>query len=152
VRWEAADMAHPLVKLAATIDWGFLEKSFGAVYSDGPGQPPLPTRLMAGIAILKHMHDLSDEGLCERWVENPYYQLFCGEEFFQHRLSFDRSTMTRWRQRMGEERLAVLLQESLATATRSGAAKPADFAQVIVDTTVQPKRYGNLTRASASWL
>ena len=41
---------------------------------------------MAGLAILKHMHDLSDEVLCDRWVENPYFQYFCGEEFFQHRL------------------------------------------------------------------
>ncbi len=40
---------------------------------------------------------------------------------------------------MGEEKLVALLQESLATATRSGAAKPADFTKVIVDTTVQPK-------------
>jgi IS5 family transposase len=47
--------------------------------------------------------------------------------------------MTRWRQRMGEERLVALLQESLAVATRSGAAKPADFRQVIIDTTVQEK-------------
>jgi transposase, IS5 family len=66
-------------------------------------------------------------------------QLFCGEEFFQHQLPFDRSSMTRWRQRMGEERLIALLQESLLVATRSGAAKPADFRQVIVDTTVQEK-------------
>ena len=34
------------------------------------GRPPLPTRLMAGLAILKHCHDLSDEALCERWIEN----------------------------------------------------------------------------------
>lgn len=68
--------------------------------------PPLPTRLMAGLAILKHTYDLSDEVLCERWVENPYYQFFCGEEFFQHRLVFDRSSLTRWRNRMGEERAA----------------------------------------------
>ena len=136
---QIVDMNHPLVKLARSIDWDFLEKSFGAVYSDGPGQPPLPTRLMAGIAILKHTHDLSDEVLCERWIENPYYQLFCGEEFFCHKLPFDRSSMTRWRQRMGEERLAALLQESLAIATRSGAAKPADFTKIVVDTTVQPK-------------
>jgi len=33
---------------------------------------------MAGLSILKHMHNLSDEDLCARWVENPYYQLFCG--------------------------------------------------------------------------
>lgn len=86
---------------------------------------------MAGIVILKYMHDLSDEALCARWIENPYYQYFCGEEFFQHVLVFDRSSMTRWRQRMGEEKLVALVQESLAAATRAGGAKPADFAQVI---------------------
>jgi len=85
------------------------------------------------------MHNLSDEALCERWLENPYYQLLCGEEFFRHTLPFDRSSMTRWRQRMGEDKLVALLQESLHLATRSGAAKPADFTRVIVDTTVQPK-------------
>src|SRR3954465_12497895 len=70
--------------------------------------------LMAGLAILKHMRDLSDEVLCERWIETPYWQLFCGEEFFQHTPPFDRSSLTRWRQRMGEERLIALIQESLA--------------------------------------
>ena len=85
------------------------------------------------------MHDLSDEALCERWLENPYFQLFCGEEFFQHKPPFDRSSLTRWRQRMGEDKLVALIQESLSVATRTGAAKPADFSRVIVDTTVQPK-------------
>src|SRR3954447_20079913 len=92
---QIVDLDHPVVKLAAAIDWRFLEEQFGAVYTDAPGRPPLPTRLMAGLAILKHMHDLSDEVLCERWVENPYYQLFCGEEFFCHQLPFDRSSLTR---------------------------------------------------------
>ena len=94
---------------------------------------------MAGLAILKHTYDLSDEVLCERWVENPYYQFFCGEEFFQHRLVFDRSSLTRWRNRMGEERLQALLQESLSVATRTEAIKPSELSRVIVDTTVQPK-------------
>ena len=133
------DMGHALVKLARTIDWSFLERQFGAVYQDAPGRPPLPTRLMAGLAILKHTYDLSDEVLCERWVENPYYQFFCGEEFFQHRLVFDRSSLTRWRQRMGEEKLQALLQESLSVATRTAAIKPSDLNRIIVDTTVQPK-------------
>jgi IS5 family transposase len=136
---QIVDPTHALVKMARAIDWRFLEDKLDDAYSDGPGQPPLPTRLMAGLAILKHMHSLSDETLCERWLENPYYQLFCGEEFFRHRLPFDRSSITRWRQRMGEERLNALLQESLHLATRSGAAKPADFTRIIVDTTVQPK-------------
>ena len=136
---QIVDMTHPLAKLARVIDWGFLEERFGAVYADVPGRPPLATRLMAGLAILKHMHDLSDEALCDRWLENPYFQLFCGEEFFAHKLPFDRSSLTRWRQRMGEEKLIALVQESLAVATKTGAAKPSDFAKIIVDTTVQEK-------------
>src|SRR5262245_14868287 len=136
---QIIDLEHALVKLAQTIDWRFLEEKFGAVYTDKPGHPPLPTRLMAGLAILKHSYDLSDEGLCERWVENPYFQYFCGEEFFQHRLVFDRSSLTRWRQGMGEVKLQVLLQESLAVATRTEAMKPSDLARIVVDSTVQPK-------------
>jgi len=136
---QIVDMNHALARLGRAIDWRFLEERCGAAYTDVPGHPPLPTRLMAGLCILKSMHDLSDEALCERWVENPYYQLFCGEEFFRHALTFDRSSMTRWRQRMGDEKLNALLQESLATAVRTGAAKPADFTKAIVDTTVQPK-------------
>jgi IS5 family transposase len=69
------DMSHPLVKLTQSIGWGFLEERFGEVYADGPGQPPLPTRLMAGLHILKHMRDLSDEGVCEAWLENPYFRV-----------------------------------------------------------------------------
>jgi transposase, IS5 family len=136
---QIIDLRHALVKLAGVIDWRFLEERFGAAYTDAPGRPPLPTRLMAGLAILKHLHNLSDEALCERWVENPYFQFFCGEEFFRHELVFDRSSLTRWRQRMGEEKLASLVQESLAVAVKTKAAKPADFTRVIVDTTVQEK-------------
>lgn len=136
---QIIDLEHALVKLARAIDWRFLEEKFGTAYSDKPGHPPLPTRLMAGLAILKHSYDLSDEALCERWVENPYFQYFCGEEFFQHRLVFDRSSLTRWRQRMGEQKLVALIQESLATAARTGAIKPSDLCRVVVDTTVQEK-------------
>jgi hypothetical protein len=67
---------------------------------------------MAGLAILKHTFNLSDEELVRRWVENPYFQFFCGEEHFRHKPPFDRSSMTRWRQRMGMERLDVLLQRA----------------------------------------
>src|ERR1700730_14865660 len=81
---QIIDMEHALVKLARAIDWSFGGAGLGGVYGDGRGQPPLPTRLMAGLAILKHTYDVSDEVLCERWVENPYFQYFCGEEFFQH--------------------------------------------------------------------
>jgi IS5 family transposase len=136
---EIIDPGHALVRLAREIDWDFLDGRFGSVCRAGPGQPPLPSRLVAGLLILKHMHDLSDEVLCDRWLENPYYQYFCGEESFQHRLPFDRSSMTRWRQRLGEEQLAALIQESLSVAHRTGALATKDLERVVVDTTVQPK-------------
>jgi IS5 family transposase len=136
---QIINMNHELVRLSQAIDWAHLEARFGEVYSDGPGMPPLPTRLMAGLAIVKHTFDLSDEEVCARWVENPYFQYLCGETFFRHELPFDRSSMTRWRQRMGEERIVALLQESLAIAVKTGAMKPQDTRRVIVDTTVQPK-------------
>jgi transposase, IS5 family len=136
---QIINMNHELVKLAKAVSWNVIEARCGEVYSDGPGMPPLPTRLMAGLAILKHTFNLSDEELCARWVENPYFQFLCGEAFFQHELPFDRSSLTRWRQRMDEERVTVLLQESLAVAVKTGAMAPEDTRRVVVDTTVQPK-------------
>ena len=133
------DLDHQLVALAGKVDWVFLEGRFGEAYRDGPGQPPLPTRLMAGLTILKYTYDLSDEELCARWLENPYYQFFCGEEFFQHKLVLDRSSLTRWRQRMGEEKMKALLQESLSIAVKTDALKPSELSEVIIDTTVEPK-------------
>ena len=136
---QILDMGHEKVILADKIDWCFLSEKMGGVYTDGPGQPPLSTRLMAGLHILKYADNLSDDEVCARWLENPYYQYFCGEEFFHHRLPLDRSSMTRWRQRMGEERLSALLQESLAVAVKTGAAKPRDFTRAVIDTTVAEK-------------
>jgi IS5 family transposase len=82
---------------------------------------------------------VSSGGAVRTLGREPYYQYFCGEEFFQHRLVFDRSSLTRWRNWMGEERLQALIQESLSVATKTEAIKPSELSRVIVDTTVQPK-------------
>ena len=94
---------------------------------------------MVGLNILKYMHGLSDPEVWARWIENPYYQYFCGEIHFQHEASFDRSSMTCWRQRLGEDNLAELIKESLTATMRTGALRPEDTRRVTVDTTVQPK-------------
>src|SRR6266446_10641259 len=144
---QIIDLGHPLVRLAGEIDWGFLEQRFASVCEAGPGQPPLPARLIAGLFIVKHMHSLSDEALCARWLENPYYQYFCGEQMFCHELPFDRSSMSRWRCRLGEENLAALLQESLSVAHKTGALETKDLERVTLDTTVQPKAIAHPTDA-----
>jgi len=144
---QIIDLGHPLARLAGEIDWGFLDERFASVCAAGPGHPGLPTRLVAGLFILKHMHNLSDEALCARWLENPYYQYFCGELSFCHRLPFDRSSLTRWRQRLGEEQLVALIQESLSVAHKTGAVEAKDLERVVVDTTVQPKAIAHPTDA-----
>jgi transposase, IS5 family len=88
------DMDHALVKLARLIDWSLFDEAFGRFYHE-KGCPGLSTRLMAGLHLIKHMEGLSDEAVCARWVENPYFQYFCGEQYFRRKLPLDRSSMTR---------------------------------------------------------
>ncbi len=132
------DNAHPLVRLSHLMPWSVFEESFGRFYRP-MGRPAKPTRLMVGLHYLKHVHDLSDEEVVARWVENPYWQFFCGFEFFQHSLPIDPSTMTRWRKRIGPEGMELLLKSSVSVALESGTARASSLERVSVDTTVQPK-------------
>jgi len=138
------DMDHALVKLAGLIDWSRFDEAYGRFYHE-KGRPGLPTRLMAGLHLLKHMEGLSDEAVCKRWVENPYYQYFCGEQFFRHKLVLDRSSMTRWRGRIGPDKLELLLAETLSVALRTQAVTPQACERVTLDTTVQTKAVAHPT-------
>jgi IS5 family transposase len=133
------DPAHELIRLAALIDWSRFDDAFGTHYHDRKGRRGLPTRLMAGLHLLKHMKGLSDEETCAAWLENPYFQAFCGETHFQHRLPFDRSSMTRWRQRIGADDLEALLAETIAVAVKTKAVSKRQLERITVDTTVQTK-------------
>jgi len=135
----ALDMGHPLVRLAGVIPWGQLASEFEPLYCTDNGRPALPIRLMAGLHFLKHMEGMSDEEVVLRWVENPYWQFFCGEEFFQHHLPIDPSQMTRWRGRVGKEGMEKLLQATIQVGLTTKTITPRSFEKVIVDTTVQPK-------------
>jgi IS5 family transposase len=59
----------------------------------------------------------------------------------------DRSSLTHWRQRLGEEQLVALIQESLSVAHKTGALATRDLERVVVDTTVQPKAIAHPTDA-----
>ena len=105
------DQRHELVRLAAAIDRDRFDEAFSPLFSD-VGQPALPTRLMVGLNILKYMYGPSDPEVSARWLENPYYQHFCGETYFCRKAPFDRSSLTRRRQRPGEDKLGELIRES----------------------------------------
>jgi transposase, IS5 family len=132
------DMRHPTVLLAQRIDWDAMAVSFGKFFCE-KGRPALPTRLLVGLHLIKHMEGLSDEAVCAAWTQNPYHQYFCGRQFFEHKLVLDRSSMSRWRARLGPAQLETLLAETLRIALATNATTPEAFERVTVDTTVQTK-------------
>ncbi len=134
---QIINMRHELAQLASKIDWDFIDGEIAPLYSDS-GRPGIATRFVVGLFLLKHIYGLSDEGVCDRWVYDPYFQHFTGEEFFQHEFAHERSDLSHWRKRLGGK-LELLLAESLRVAHASGALRTKDLARVTVDTTVQPK-------------
>lgn len=132
------DQRHELVRLAALIDWQRFDHEWGELFCDR-GRPGIATRLIAGLHYLKHSYGLSDEEVVGRWVENPYWQYFCGEVYFRHEMPIDPSSMTRWRQRLGAEGMESLLQATIDAALSAKAVKRNDLKRVTVDTTVQEK-------------
>ena len=94
---------------------------------------------MVGLSYLQHTCALSDEEVVARWVENPYWQYFCGFDYLQLALPIDPSSLVRWRQRIGEEGMELLLQATIAAAQRATAVREQSLERVSIDTTVQPK-------------
>ena len=136
------DLRHPLIRLAERMPWAALEQSLQGTLPPTPaggGRPALPIRLMAGLLYLKHAYNLSDESVCERWLENPYWQFFTGEVFFQTRLPCDPTSLVRWRQRLGEAGVEELLAQTISAAQAMRAVRPSELDRVIVDSTVQEK-------------
>ena len=132
---------HEMMVLTGMIPWGELEKEYGDMHVDGSngGQPPKPVRLMVGLLLLQSMNNLSDEEVVRVWIENPYWQYFCGYDYLLWKLPIDPSSLTRWRNRLGKERIEKLLGLTISVAVNSGTIEKKDLEKVIVDTTVMPK-------------
>jgi IS5 family transposase len=157
---------HPLVNIARQIDWDQFDRVFGGCYCEDNGAPAKSTRLMVGLHYLKHTFNESDESVVARWVENPYWQYFCGYTHLQHACPIHPTSMTRWRQRVGVDANDdaesgdssggnsgggpnELLKQTIAVAVRQKHLPERELKQVNVDTTVQEK---NVTHPTDSKL
>jgi IS5 family transposase len=136
---QILDHQHPLFQLAREVEWGFFAKRFGIFFDENIGRPALPTRLIVGLHYLKYTFSESDESVVDRLLENPYWQYFCGFEYFEHERPCDPSSLVHWRQRVGSDGIEELLRETVALAKRKKFLKKSDVAKVNVDTTVQEK-------------
>ena len=136
---QLLDPDHELIQLAKQIDWSSLDAAFVDTYSPDLGAPGKAIRLMVGLHYLKYAFNESDESVVARWVENPYWQYFCGYTHMQHECPIHPTSMTKWRNRVGAERLERLIAETIELAIREKHLPKRDLERVTVDTTVQEK-------------
>lgn len=122
------------MKLADRVPWDHFERFFAPSYGRR-GRHAKPTRLMVGLLILKHVENLSDEVLVERWRRDPYYQYFCGESVFRWDFPCHPTDLVHFRKRIGVDGVEEILKVSVLMqgpeARQAGA--------VILDTTAQEK-------------
>jgi IS5 family transposase len=127
---------HELCQLAKKIDWANLEEAFAPLYG-AVGRPSIPIRTIVGLLLLKQMYNLGDETVVERYLENPYWQHFCGEIYFQYRLPFDPSDFVHFRHRIGKDGMEKIFKQSIDLFGEDVIRK--EVKEVRVDTTVQEK-------------
>jgi len=130
---------HPLFRLADSIDWTIFEKEFGPLYVEKMGRPGLPIRLLVGLHYLKHAYNVSDETAVDQFVENGYWQYFCGFEYFQHQFPLNPTSLVKWRKRIGPKGMEKLLQVTIETAKGKEYVTEEHLERVNIDTTVQEK-------------
>jgi LacI family transcriptional regulator len=129
VEWsldQIIDPNHALVRLSQSIDWGRLMTRFVQTFVPPGEAPSLPVRLAVGLSILKQMYELPDDVLCLRWVENPYYQFFCGEKHLQHHPPFDPS-LTSSLPPIGDRKFRALFRECLSGTDADQGIHATDF-------------------------
>lgn len=136
--------------LAEVLDWEELHQQVSGYFGD-TGHPAKSARLVMGLFYLKALYELSDEQLIAQWVENPYWQWFCGEQYFQHECPLDPSVLSKWRKRLGEKGMKHMLRQLYRVAVDFGFLKPQDFDKLLVDTTVQEKAISYPTDSKLYW-
>jgi len=132
---QIIDLNHELCLLSKKIDWEKVEEDFSQYYCLDNGRPSIPIRKIVGVILLKRVYNQSDESVVDRWMENPYWQYFCGETYFQHQQPFDPTELIKFRQRIGESGAEKILSLTIHLFEK----KEIEEKEVLFDTTVQEK-------------
>ncbi|SFL88726.1 Transposase domain [Desulfomicrobium norvegicum] len=81
-RFEYHRKVQPMPKMEGFTDWVVEQLKHDAKQPKKYRCTAKPVRLMAGFLILKQLDNLSEEYVAETWVQNPYFQAFCGQQRF----------------------------------------------------------------------
>ncbi len=110
---KVINLNHPLLRLAQELDWEGIRKEMEPSFCHANGQPEADVRVVFGLLYLKSAFKLSDGELIAQWVENPYWQRFCGFETMQHKSPIDSMAISQWRSRLGTEKLEIMLKKTI---------------------------------------
>lgn len=127
------DPKHELYVLSKKFPWDKIEKEFSDLYSH-TGRPAKPVRLMVGLILLKHYKNLGDETVVKEWVQNPYFQFFCGEQTFQWKFPCEPSDLVHFRKRIGESGIEFIFKSTIGLHRERS-----EESDVVIDTTVEEK-------------
>jgi IS5 family transposase len=133
------NLNHELCQLSELIHWKKLDTEMEKLFPSSAGCPATPTRLIMGLFYLKATFKVSDENLPRLWIENPYWQYFCGEQYLQHKFPIDPSSMSKWRKRLKESDCERLLEETIRVGLQTETITKKDLKKTMADTTVQEK-------------
>ncbi len=136
---ELLDKQHGLYQMANRLNWDYLIETYGPYYVENNGRPGVPIRVIVGLHYLKYLEQESDESVVEKFCENPYWQYFCGLEYFVHKVPCHPTTLVKWRKRVGIDGVEKLLEHVVNTAKREGFLPEKLLTKVYIDTTVQEK-------------
>lgn len=164
------DLRHSLAVLASRMPWQQIEASVAHLFSrkahagvampdldlfgeapapvarkSNAGRPRVPLRTMIALLYLKHAFNLSDEAVVQSWSENPYWQHFSGQAYFEPRLPCDATTLVKFRRLLGEEGVEELLAQTVNLAVSLKLIPAVALATVVVDSTVQEKAVAHPT-------
>ena len=117
------NLDHELILLSKHIDWDYLHDQFEPLFDEHFGAPAKAVQEVIGIIILQQMYGFSDERVVKLWIENPYWQYFCGHDYLQSAPPLHPSSLGKWRKRLGEEGLEVVLGVTLSAALSTSALK-----------------------------
>jgi len=105
------------VKLKSTVPWDIFATKYLSLMNTNIGRPSISPRIVLGSLIIKHLENLSDEGVVLAIQENIYMQYFVGLSSFTTKPVFVPSLLVEIRKRIGHEtfdELNVALIKSLS--------------------------------------
>jgi transposase, IS5 family len=137
---ELVSEKDQLVRLSRKIDWKSLTNKISKNYDLSNGRPGVPIRALCGVLILKYLYGVSDvEAMCNL-LRMPTWQYFCGYRYhFKDKAPFERSLISIFRKRIGEEGARAIFESSCAVAQETNLLKASEYKKIHVDTTVQEK-------------